>query len=390
MLPKTPVQNRKPGVDPRGGAIGAISPQTPTNVTLFTMILHSSENSIGDTRLCCRLLFCHSSVVKYTSSLFAVVNPQWDFITEIAPLNLLAVSTPAEDKLLFFTNPIWHSTPLCLLWSTIASWHFHLLQCSLLWLAWSVQWLLVVLLFVGWVLWNNKPLSIWSVSCELKPIHTFHKVTLWLWMWPHRAGIHKLLLQPLRWHSVECVIHHKWDAQRITLKYMWCEKAIIEWSWWVTSNNDCEPGEKLTVRPGGGDKSDVVRWSLLLLAATVWSFAHLPLGLSDGNKMVLWSGCEGRVKCSLHKKERVISAVRCKKGGCCCNLSVMVALNVRFTTNGMCVKNNTHIYLARTSNNRLIVACDLYCCLLPKCEALHTSRSSFLISTLPIEATATQ
>jgi len=29
----------------------------------------------------------------------------------------------------------------------------------------------------------------------------------------------------------------------------------------------------------------------------------------------------------------------------CCNLSVSVVLNVRFTTNGMCVKNNTHIYM---------------------------------------------
>ena len=39
--------------------------------------------------------------------------------------------------------------------------------------------------------------------------------------------------------------------------------------------------------------------------------------------------------------------------------SVCVALNVRFTTNGMCSKNNTHIYVARTSNNRVIsiVAC---------------------------------
>ena len=31
-----------------------------------------------------------------------------------------------------------------------------------------------------------------------------------------------------------------------------------------------------------------------------------------------------------------------------------VALNARFTTNGMCTKNNTHIYVARTSNNIVI------------------------------------
>ena len=43
---------------------------------------------------------------------------------------------------------------------------------------------------------------------------------------------------------------------------MWREQAIIQWS-------------------------DLVRWSLLLLAATVWSFAHLPLGLSDRNTMIV-------------------------------------------------------------------------------------------------------
>jgi len=36
--------------------------------------------------------------------------------------------------------------------------------------------------------------------------------------------------------------------------------------------------------------------------------------------------------------------------GYCCNLSVGVALNVWFTTNGMCAKNNIHIYVARTSD----------------------------------------
>ena len=47
---------------------------------------------------------------------------------------------------------------------------------------------------------------------------------------------------------------------------------------------------------------------------------------------------------------------------CCCNLSVGVTLNVRFTTNGMCAKNNTHIYVARTSNNRVIMISTVACC----------------------------
>jgi len=43
----------------------------------------------------------------------------------------------------------------------------------------------------------------------------------------------------------------------------------------------------------------------------------------------------------------------------CCNLSAGVALNVKFTTNEMCAKNNTHIYVARSSSNRVIAVCDL-------------------------------
>jgi len=66
--------------------------------------------------------------------------------------------------------------------------------------------------------------------------------------------------------------------------------------------------------------------------------------------------------------------VRWDMVGCyCCNLSPGVALNARFTTNGMCAKNNTHMYVARTNNNRS----DLCCCLLPQCEDFRTFRSSF-------------
>jgi len=39
------------------------------------------------------------------------------------------------------------------------------------------------------------------------------------------------------------------------------------------------------------------------------------------------------------------------------------------------------IYLARTSNNRVITARDLYCCLLPQYKASHTCRSGLPIAT---------
>jgi len=66
----------------------------------------------------------------------------------------------------------------------------------------------------------------------------------------------------------------------------------------------------------------------------------------------------------------------------CCNLSVGVALNVRFTTNGMCAKNNTHTYVARTSIIEWSRRAISYCCLLPQCEALCNCRLGFPIATV--------
>ena len=40
-----------------------------------------------------------------------------------------------------------------------------------------------------------------------------------------------------------------------------------------------------------------------------------------------------------------------------------------------------YMYVARTSNNRVISSGDLYWCLLPRCEALRTCRSGFPIAT---------
>ena len=121
--------------------------------------------------------------------------------------------------------------------------------------------------------------------------------------------------------------------------------------------------------------------TLLFLAATVRSFAHMPLGISNRNKMVLWPGCEGRAEFSLHTKN--VRSVRfvVKRRGCCCNLSGGVALIVWFTTNGMAWRTTPYIYVARTSNNRVIMACELYCSLLPQCEALRICRSGIPIAT---------
>jgi len=71
-----------------------------------------------------------------------------------------------------------------------------------------------------------------------------------------------------------------------------------------------------------------------------------------------------------------------KRRWCCCTLSGGVALIVWFTTNGMCVKNNTIIYVAWASNGKRDCEHDHYRCLLPRCEALRTCHSGFPIATV--------
>jgi len=71
--------------------------------------------------------------------------------------------------------------------------------------------------------------------------------------------------------------------------------------------------------------------SLLLLAAKVWSFAHLLLGLSSHNKVVLWPGCVGGFRNNIHKKNVQWVRFIAKRKQCCWNLSVGVALKVWFS-----------------------------------------------------------
>jgi len=85
------------------------------------------------------------------------------------------------------------------------------------------------------------------------------------------------------------------------------------------------------------------------------------LGISDRNKMVLWPGCGGRAEFSLHT-ENVRSVWFVVRRGWCCNLCSGVALIVWFTTNGMCMKNNTITYVARASNSKR--DCDTWSLLL--------------------------
>jgi len=58
-----------------------------------------------------------------------------------------------------FANPIWHNAPLCLHWSAIVPLWFHLVLCSLM-VSLLHAMAFMVLLLVGWVIRNNKPLPL--------------------------------------------------------------------------------------------------------------------------------------------------------------------------------------------------------------------------------------
>ena len=99
---------------------------------------------------------------------------------------------------------------------------------------------------------------------------------------------HLVMLQPLRWHCVDCVIHHERDMREEQHHtHMWLEQAVIEWSWYVNSVACCH--------------------SAKLCAYAAWDFRSQ----QNGAVTRMWRSC--RVQPS--HRERAIGAVRCKKEG---------------------------------------------------------------------------
>jgi len=136
---------------------------------------------------------------------------------------------------------------------------------------------------------------------------------------------------------------------------MWCEQAIIEWSHQVNSIVACCHSANLCA-----------------LAAQAFQSQQ------NGAVTRMWRSCWVQPS----HKERAIGAVHSKKKvmllqsfrWCCAECAVHHKWNVH--------KNNTHIYVARTSNNRVILSGELYFCLLPQCEALRTCRTGFEIAAI--------
>jgi len=136
---------------------------------------------------------------------------------------------------------------------------------------------------------------------------------------------------------------------------MWGEQAIIGWSRRVISIVACCHSAKLCAHAARDFRSQ-----------------------QNGAMTRMWRSC--RVQPS--HKERAIGVVRCKKEGmllqplrwCCVACVIHHKRDVR--------EEQKYMYVARTSNNRVISSGDIYCCLLPRCEALRTCRSGFPIATV--------
>jgi len=76
---------------------------------------------------------------------------------------------------------------------------------------------------------NGAVVRMWR-SCGVQPSHKERAIGA------VRCKKEGMLLQPLRWCWVDCVIHHERDGREEQHHtYMWFEQAIIEWSWHMNS-----------------------------------------------------------------------------------------------------------------------------------------------------------
>ena len=76
---------------------------------------------------------------------------------------------------------------------------------------------------------NGAVTRMWR-SCRVKPSQKEHTIGA------VRCKKEGMLLQPLRWHCAECVVHHKRNVcEEQYIQYMWHEQATREWSRHVNS-----------------------------------------------------------------------------------------------------------------------------------------------------------
>ena len=86
---------------------------------------------------------------------------------------------------------------------------------------------------------NGAVTRMWR-SCQDQPSHKERAIGA------VRCKKEEMLLQPLLWRCVDCVIHHERDVpEEQHQRYMWREQAMIEWSWHVNSIVACCHNAKL-------------------------------------------------------------------------------------------------------------------------------------------------
>jgi len=118
---------------------------------------------------------------------------------------------------------------------------------------------------------NGAVTRMWR-SCGVQPSHKGRAIGA------VRCKKEGMLLQPLRWCCVDCVIHHERDVHE-EQHHMWREHAIIEWSWHVNSIVACCHSAKLCAYAARDFRSqhycvicngEHVRCSLHFEAQTPW------------------------------------------------------------------------------------------------------------------------
>jgi len=84
----------------KGGSRGATAPLKLTKAASITMTLYNSENSISSIRVISRPLLFHSSVAKYTSSLFSsetVLRLDYQILLKSPPPNICCVTITWQE-----------------------------------------------------------------------------------------------------------------------------------------------------------------------------------------------------------------------------------------------------------------------------------------------------
>jgi len=151
------------------------------------------------------------------------------------------------------------------------------------------------------------------------------------------------------------MIHHEWDVreeQHHTC--MWREQAIVREIASMISIVACCHSAKLCAHAARNFRSQ-----------------------QNGAVTRMWRSCGVQPS----HEERAIGVVRCKKEGmllqllqwCCVDCVIHHERDVR--------EEQKYMYVARVSNSKRDCEHDLYCCLLPRCEALRACRSEFPVAT---------